>query len=412
MEEAERQRRIHHQWLENQRSAAGEPHLRPSLSTAPHPPPLPSYVPPIVPTWNPPPVQAQSLPQHYRRRPPHPDEFYHPPAPQYLDYPYQSSPEISPLTQASYPPYPTPSTTYSRPSPSPSVGSTPSPFTTPGGTTLPLPPTNPYLGHAIDLSHGTMFNAVESARWMATLEGPGESALGGPSYRAPLPNSPHSAPEYLAPLSSVPPPPIPSVVPPDSIRRQSDESAASPTSSNSPFLFGRSDGIDDYSSTSSVKPFIEKLYGILSRPATYGDCMRWSDAGDSFFVAHSEKFVQEVLPEQFCHSNIHSFTRQLNVYSFTRMSVKQLRAGLSIPSATTSEYSGWSHPYFQRGDTSRLASLNPRPSRARLLKKLEKQYGTTSTSGSSGGGASASRGGGSGERRSSRSEVSSIDEHG
>lgn len=65
------------------------------------------------------------------------------------------------------------------------------------------------------------------------------------------------------------------------------------------------------------------------------------------------------------------------------MSVKQLREGLSIPSATTSEYSGWSHPLFKRGDTTTLTSLNPRPSRARMLKKLEKQYGSNTTSSNS-----------------------------
>jgi len=106
------------------------------------------------------------------------------------------------------------------------------------------------------------------------------------------------------------------------------------------------------------------------------------------------------------------------------MSVKQLREGLSIPSATTADYSGWSHPLFRRGDTSTLTSLNPRPSRARLLKKLEKQYATSSSlnqqmnaasqGSSSGGGNSGSldqRRGSRGEKEKRRS-MTSIDEYG
>lgn len=80
------------------------------------------------------------------------------------------------------------------------------------------------------------------------------------------------------------------------------------------------------------------------------------------------------------------------------MSVKQLRDGLGIAGATTAEYSGWSHPHFQKGEPSKLALLNPRPSRARLLKKLEKQYGGGSTTA---GGSSHSKRGVGEERRGS-----------
>jgi len=34
-----------------------------------------------------------------------------------------------------------------------------------------------------------------------------------------------------------------------------------------------------------------------------------SHAGDAFFVAHNDRFINEVLPNAFGHSNVHSFTR-------------------------------------------------------------------------------------------------------
>ncbi|GAA5875825.1 hypothetical protein JCM16303_004010 [Sporobolomyces ruberrimus] len=449
MEEAERENRYRQQqWLDGTRG--NEPPLDQQLRPDPalFPTPAPSFVPPLGPPWPPPnhrmqpppppsqlpPNPPQQYQPHFRRRPPpHPDDFsFHHPS--YYDYPYQSSPEISPMTDTSYPLYPTPS--YSNPSPS---TSTPSPFTTPGGTVLPLPlaPHVPYPQQYVEMSHGGTFDAVESARWMATIEGPGEESihpqhLSQRPYRAPVPTSPQRGLAYPG-LPPPIPPPIPEVVVGDQDRRLSDSnSSASIPSPNSPFVFTRSEGApaEELNPNALIKPFIEKLYGILSRPDTYGDCMKWSASGDAFFVAHSDKLVREVLPEQFCHSNIHSFTRQLNVYNFTRMTIKQLREGLSIPSATTSEYSGWSHPLFKRGDTSKLATLNPRPSRARLLKKLEKQYGVNpgvaSSVMSSTGGSSSSGGGGSrdGPRRGDvggtrprsnsekRTSITSIDEYG
>ncbi|BGP12496.1 hypothetical protein JCM10213v2_000413 [Rhodosporidiobolus nylandii] len=86
--------------------------------------------------------------------------------------------------------------------------------------------------------------------------------------------------------------------------------------------------------TPEVKPFIQKLYALLQDPRSYGD-----------------------------------------VYGFTRYTVAQLRLALNNPTASASDYSGWSHPHFRRDGAASLHFLNPRPSRARLLRKLEKQYG-------------------------------------
>ncbi|GAA5951052.1 hypothetical protein JCM3765_004666 [Sporobolomyces pararoseus] len=444
MEEAERfhRQRQQSQWHEDQPQQQQQAEVNQSSNSSSNYSSFPShsgYQPP-PPPWNPPPIPQQH-PYHQSRvrqqfrllPPPHPDDFpphhqhHHPQL--FESYPYHepsnTSPDISPLTQTSYPLYPPPPgppppshQIYSQPSPVSSINensSTPSPFTTPGGSVLPLPPpaqNNPTYGP--DLSH--MYGAVESARWMATMD------QGGGIEEIPQFSSSQSQQHHY----NKPPPPHPPSTsssssynayhshshydesiggPPygfedDSDRRRPSDSSIASNDSSSVFNYARLDGftgIDDPSlgggtigggggggsggsgSGGAVKPFIDKLFGILSRPAIYGDVLKWNDSGDSFFVAHSDKFIKEVLPEQFCHSNIHSFTRQLNVYNFTRMSVKQLRQGLSIPSATTSEYSGWSHPLFKRGDTTTLSSLNPRPSRARMLKKLEKQYGATTT---------------------------------
>lgn len=81
-----------------------------------------------------------------------------------------------------------------------------------------------------------------------------------------------------------------------------------------------------------VKPFIFKIFSMLSDPERYQDVILWecvlprrfrkaccsdpltrilhSHVGEAFFVAHNDRFVNEVLREQFQHSNIHSFTRE------------------------------------------------------------------------------------------------------
>ncbi|GAA5972734.1 hypothetical protein JCM21900_001310 [Sporobolomyces salmonicolor] len=63
----------------------------------------------------------------------------------------------------------------------------------------------------------------------------------------------------------------------------------------------------------------------------------------------------------------------MQVYGFNRLSTSDLLSRLEVASASASDLSGWSHPQFQRNDTSTLYLLTPRPSRARLLKKAEKE---------------------------------------
>lgn len=62
-------------------------------------------------------------------------------------------------------------------------------------------------------------------------------------------------------------------------------------------------------------------------------------------------------------------TRQ--VYGFRRLSSSELSARIDVADPTG--YSGWQHDLFKRGDKSSLHLLNPRPSRARQMKKAQKQ---------------------------------------
>lgn len=76
-----------------------------------------------------------------------------------------------------------------------------------------------------------------------------------------------------------------------------------------------------------IKPFVQKLYNLLADPQQYQDVILWkcvvrpllevlvlilvpcSHTGDAFFVAHNDRFINEVLQASFGHQNIHSFTR-------------------------------------------------------------------------------------------------------
>ncbi|KAK4057628.1 hypothetical protein OIO90_001275 [Microbotryomycetes sp. JL221] len=149
-------------------------------------------------------------------------------------------------------------------------------------------------------------------------------------------------------------------------------SAAGPASRRLSFDVLETEPDSPSSSTPKTKPFIAKLTHLVDNPDEFRDCIVWDDTGTSFIVCHaSSRLLQEVLPKFFSHSNIHSFTRQLNVYGFTRMGQAELADRLAT--ASTGDYSGWSHPHFTRDDKSKLEQMTPKPSRARMLKKLEKQ---------------------------------------
>ncbi|GAA6056010.1 hypothetical protein JCM3770_002140 [Rhodotorula araucariae] len=223
-------------------------------------------------------------------------------------------------------------------------------------------------------SHDRTFAAVESARWTGAMDSPTE-------MRQPV-GLPPTAGAQAGPAWT------------DNDARRWSTASSGYDSGDSPLIGTMALPFEDdlAGPPPEIKPFVQKLWDMLSDPQHFQDVILWNRAGDAFFVAHNDRFISEVLPSAFGHSNVHSFTRQLNVYNFQRMNVAQLRSALDLQGGIAGAYSGWSHAQFRRGDASTLALLVPRPSRARLIRKLEKQYGgsgTSSNSSSSSGSSSA-----------------------
>ncbi|SCV67969.1 BQ2448_90 [Microbotryum intermedium] len=108
----------------------------------------------------------------------------------------------------------------------------------------------------------------------------------------------------------------------------------------------------------STTPFISKLSHLLSNE-DYRHLIRWNDEGDKFTFAHSSPELLEAFTRIFRHGNIHSFVRQLNIYSFTRLSTMELVE--CLPSnedpARVSDYHGFMHPLFFRDTPHRTCDL-------------------------------------------------------
>ncbi|GAA5910104.1 hypothetical protein JCM6882_006517 [Rhodosporidiobolus microsporus] len=260
---------------------------------------------------------------------------------------------------------------------------------------------------------GHLSSAIESALWTGDLPslGLGEGAPASEAAAVPstLPTFPgwSSAlthpPAPFSPLSSsaltvgqtlaaVPPaPPSSGPAPKQTALPAAGTLAARGGSAggfNTDHLVGAPTGMQ-----SRVKPFIQKLSHLLSRPDVYADCLSWDSAGTAFVIHHCKRLHSDVLPRMFSHSNSASFTRQLNVSSFLSSYTAPLHllcpsrslssSPLSMASGATEltarvdladlqGYSGWIHDGFRKGDKASLHLLVPRPSRARLAAKEEK----------------------------------------
>lgn len=69
----------------------------------------------------------------------------------------------------------------------------------------------------------------------------------------------------------------------------------------------------------TVSSFINKLYAIVSNPATQ-HIISWADHGQSFLVKDEYAFSLHIMRQHFRHSNFSSFVRQLNFYGFHKRS--------------------------------------------------------------------------------------------
>ncbi|SGZ30654.1 BQ5605_C049g12424 [Microbotryum silenes-dioicae] len=189
------------------------------------------------------------------------------------------------------------------------------------------------------------------------------------SYGLPVPLSPqYISGHSLPPLSVLSANPYTPTVAP----RPPNGKTFSSTSASS-FHGGRTSSEADSQPSfddDAPKPFILKLYHMLANPSEFSDVISWDPPGTSFVVSHNERFTRDVLPALFGHGNIASFTRQLNVYNFVRLTTSELRSMLG--QQETNELSGWRHTLLVRGDEAGLYKLKPRPSKARQAKKAER----------------------------------------
>ncbi|KAF8147566.1 hypothetical protein B0H34DRAFT_739175 [Crassisporium funariophilum] len=102
-----------------------------------------------------------------------------------------------------------------------------------------------------------------------------------------------------------------------------------------------------------VPAFLQKLYEMVNDPNNQ-ELIRWSEAGDSFFVLDHERFAHEVLGRWFKHRNFSSFVRQLNMYGFHK--IPHLQQGV-LKSDTETEFWNFAHANFHRGQPDLLCLI-------------------------------------------------------
>ncbi|TFK68270.1 hypothetical protein BDN72DRAFT_821344 [Pluteus cervinus] len=94
----------------------------------------------------------------------------------------------------------------------------------------------------------------------------------------------------------------------------------------------------------AVPAFLQKLYEMVNDQKN-SDLIRWSEAGDSFYVLDHERFAREVLGRWFKHQNFSSFVRQLNMYGFHK--IPHLQQGV-LKSENETEFWNFAHSNFHQ----------------------------------------------------------------
>lgn len=105
--------------------------------------------------------------------------------------------------------------------------------------------------------------------------------------------------------------------------------------------------------------FVNKVWSMINDPVN-SHLIQWSEDGLSLIVVNREKFVHEILPKYFKHSNFASFVRQLNMYGWHK--VQDVKSG-SIQSSSDDRWQ-FENEFFVRG-------------REDLLNRIVRQKGTS-----------------------------------
>ncbi|GAA5866360.1 hypothetical protein JCM8547_000752 [Rhodosporidiobolus lusitaniae] len=250
------------------------------------------------------------------------------------------------------------------PGPYPTPTNTSSAYVSPAPTSLALPD---HHRHAVD-------GAVASARWTGERPSlPPTSPVSPFSPALPLPPAQGLSLSFPEPVTGAGPSVGLAVAWLDDAGKQRESTAGPARRRSSTTQFEVDSVLHGPTGVQSrIKPFISKLNHVLKHPESYADVLVWDGTGDAFIVHHCARFHDEVLPKLYGHSQSTSFTRQLNVYGFRRLTTTELSARIDVPS--TANYSGWIHPLFKRGaDSATLQTMMPRPSRARQAAKEEKE---------------------------------------
>ncbi|WOO79234.1 Heat stress transcription factor B-2a [Vanrija pseudolonga] len=110
--------------------------------------------------------------------------------------------------------------------------------------------------------------------------------------------------------------------------------------------------------TKTQAAFVGKLYSMLEdEKIAKSRLLFWSEDGTSFVCPNPTEFSKDVLPNYFKHNNWQSFVRQLNMYSFNKVS--------DLYSTANSDPQAWEfrHPLFRRGEPNLLARIKRKSTR-------------------------------------------------
>lgn len=111
-----------------------------------------------------------------------------------------------------------------------------------------------------------------------------------------------------------------------------------------------------------VPKFLRHLYRLLS--VEDASIISWTADGLAFAIHDFKRFEQEILPRYYKHQKTASFQRQLNYFSFRKMTKSQTRYGSWV----------FSHPYFQRNQV-QLLSLIKRQDSTTLSSPIPTELG-------------------------------------